>query len=328
MSPLRFPTDLPAHLTGRFALSSRVASEHDHRQRDDRPLRDDHKLLDPTAIRGLAGRLGLRPTKQRGQNFVTDANTVRRIVALAEVTPDDVVVEIGPGLGSLTLGLLHRARRVIAIEIDPLLAGALPDTVARLAPDRSAALTVITADALRVDTLPEPPTKVVANLPYNVSVPVLLHLLATFDSWRHGLVMVQAEVADRLVAGPGSKVYGVPSVKLAWYASARPAGKVPPAVFWPVPNVDSGLVAFARHDPPPGVAREAVFAVVDAAFAQRRKTLRAALAGWAGGPDRAEKVLVEAGVSPQARGEALTVTQFAAIAAAAGRSGLDGRLSR
>lgn len=324
MSPLRTPTDLPAHLTGRFALSSRVASEHDHRQRDDQPLHDDHKLLDPTAIRGLAAQLGLRPTKQRGQNFVTDANTVRRIVALAEVTPDDVVVEIGPGLGSLTLGLLHKARRVIAIEIDELLAGALPDTVARLAPARADALTVITADALRVDTLPEPPTKVVANLPYNVSVPVLLHLLATFDSWRHGLVMVQAEVADRLVAGPGSKTYGIPSLKLAWYASSRRVGSVAPSVFWPVPNVDSGLVAIERRPPvATTAAREDVFAVIDAAFAQRRKMLRSALSGLVGSSAAASAVLEAAGVDPQLRGEQLEIADFARIAEALARA--DGR---
>jgi 16S rRNA (adenine1518-N6/adenine1519-N6)-dimethyltransferase len=302
-----------------------VASEHDHRQRDDRPLPDrprhEQTLLDPTAIRGLAAELGLRPTKQRGQNFVTDANTVRRIVALAEVTPDDVVVEIGPGLGSLTLGLLYKARRVIAIEIDPLLAGALPDTVARLAPDRADALTVITADALRVDELPEPPTKVVANLPYNVSVPVLLHLLATFDSWRHGLVMVQSEVADRLVAGPGSKTYGIPSLKLAWYASSRRVGSVAPSVFWPVPNVDSGLVALDRRPPvETTAAREDVFAVIDAAFAQRRKMLRSALAGLVGSSAAASAVLEAAGVDPQIRGEQLEIADFARIAESLARA--------
>lgn len=275
----------------------------------------DQRLLDPTAVRGLATELGLRPTKQRGQNFVTDANTVRRIVALAGVGEDDVVVEVGPGLGSLTLGLLHRARRVIAIEIDELLAGALPATVERLAPDRAAALTVLTADAMRVDALPEPPTKVVANLPYNVSVPVLLHLLATFDSWRYGLVMVQSEVADRLVAGPGSKTYGIPSLKLAWYADSRRVGSVAPSVFWPVPNVDSGLVALDRRDPPAtSASRAQVFAVIDAAFAQRRKMLRSALAGTAGSSAAASAVLERAGVDPQTRGEQLGIADFARIA--------------
>jgi 16S rRNA (adenine1518-N6/adenine1519-N6)-dimethyltransferase len=272
-------------------------------------------LLDPTAVRELAGQLGLRPSKQRGQNFVTDANTVRRIVAAARLTEDDVVLEVGPGLGSLTLGLLQAARRVIAIEIDDLLAAQLPQTVAARLPERAAALTVINADALRVDTMPEPPTAVVANLPYNVAVPVLLHLLATFDSWGRGLVMVQAEVADRLAAGPGSKTYGVPSVKVAWYAAANRVGSVSPTVFWPVPNVESGLVAVNRRPPPETTAsRDQVFAVVDAAFSQRRKMLRSALAGLAGSPVLASAAVVAAGLDPKARGETLDVTDFARIA--------------
>jgi len=283
------------------------------------PAADDHRppgeLLDPTAVRGLVAGLGLRPTKQRGQNFVTDANTVRRIVTLAEVGPTDVVLEIGPGLGSLTLGLLQRADRVIAIEIDQVLAGALPGTVARYAPERADRLAVITADALRVEELPVPPTKVVANLPYNVSVPVLLHLLERFADWRHGLVMVQSEVADRLVAGPGSKTYGIPSLKLAWYASARRVGNVAPSVFWPVPNVDSGLVALDRRDPVPTTApRERVFAVIDAAFAQRRKMLRSALSGLVGSSAAASAVLERAGIDPQVRGEQLGIADFARIA--------------
>jgi 16S rRNA (adenine1518-N6/adenine1519-N6)-dimethyltransferase len=270
-------------------------------------------LLGPAEIRELAARLGVRPTKKLGQNFVHDPNTVRRIVAAAGLDSGDVVIEVGPGLGSLTLGLLPAARHVHAVEIDPVLAGALAETAGH--PD---SLTVHRADALRLSVadLTPPPTALVANLPYNVAVPVVLHLLAELPSLRHGLVMVQKEVADRLVAGPGSKVYGIPSVKLAWYASSRNAGRVPPAVFWPVPNVDSGLVAFTRRDPPRAdVPRERVFAVVDAAFAQRRKTLRAALAGWAGGPDRAAAALVAAGVDPGARGESLTIGQFADIAA-------------
>jgi len=280
-------------------------------------------LLGPAEIRELAARLGVAPTKKLGQNFLHDPNTIRRIVTAAGLTPDDVALEVGPGLGSLTLGLVGAVRHVHAVEIDPRLAAALPETVT------AAHLTVHNADAMRVrgaDFDPAP-TMLVANLPYNVAVPVVLHLLAELPSLRGGLVMVQKEVADRLVAGPGSKVYGVPSVKLAWYAQARAAGKVPPAVFWPVPNVDSGLVAFTRHAAPPGVDRTDVFAVVDAAFAQRRKTLRAALAGWAGGADRAEKLLVAAGVSPQARGESLTVAQFAAIAGAAKLSLPGGKLS-
>src|SRR4051812_33239285 len=280
-------------------------------------------LLGPAEIRELAARLGVAPTKKLGQNFVHDPNTVRRIVAAAGLTAQDVVLEVGPGLGSLTLALVGAAAHVHAVEIDRTLAAALSETV------KTDILTVHTADALRLTAgdLNPPPTMLVANLPYNVAVPVVLHLLAELPTLRGGLVMVQKEVADRLVAGPGSKVYGVPSVKLAWYAEARAAGKVPPAVFWPVPNVDSGLVAFAARTPPAGADRRTVFQVVDAAFAQRRKTLRAALAGWAGGADQAEKVLVAAGVSPQARGESLTVRQFAAIAAAATGPGYGGKLS-
>ncbi|ADU06528.1 dimethyladenosine transferase [Micromonospora sp. L5] len=278
-------------------------------------------LLGPAEIRELAARIGVTPTKKLGQNFVHDPNTVRRIVTTAGLTPDDVALEVGPGLGSLTLALLPVAAHVHAVELDPALAAALPETAARFAGAAAERLTVHPADALRVtaDDLAGPaPTALVANLPYNVAVPVVLHLLAELPTLRHGLVMVQKEVADRLVAGPGSKVYGIPSVKLAWYARSRAAGKVPPNVFWPVPNVDSGLVAFTRREPPrPDVPRKAVFAVVDAAFAQRRKTLRAALAGWAGGADRAAAALTAAGVDPSARGESLTVEQFAAIAASA-----------
>ena len=262
-------------------------------------------LLGPAEVRRLAAELGIRPSKSLGQNFVHDPNTVRRIVRMAEVGPSDVVVEVGPGLGSLTLGLLEAAGRVVAIEVDPVLAEALP----RTAPGVS----VVTADALRVRELPgPPPTALVANLPYNVAVPVILTMLERFPSIARGLVMVQQEVADRLTAEPGNRVYGVPTVKLAWYAAARRAGPVPRAVFWPVPNVDSGLVAFTRREPPPG-DREATFAVVDAAFAQRRKTLRAALAPWAGSPQRAEEVLRAAGVDPGLRGEALSVGDFARI---------------
>ena len=272
-------------------------------------------LLDPTAIRELASQLSLRPTKQLGQNFVTDANTVRRIVAASSVTEHDIVLEVGPGLGSLTLGLLQAVRRVIAIEIDELLAAQLPHTVAVRLPERAEALTVINADALRVDALPEPPTAVVANLPYKVAVPVLLHLLATFSSWNRGLVMVQSEVADRLAAMPGSKTYGVPSAKLAWYAAALRAGTVSPTVFWPVPNVESGLVVIERRAQPQTTAtREQVFAVVDAAFGQRRKMLRSALAGLAGSSAEASAAVAAAGVAPTARGETLDVTDFTRIA--------------
>jgi 16S rRNA (adenine1518-N6/adenine1519-N6)-dimethyltransferase len=275
-------------------------------------------LLGPVEVRTLASTLGIRPTKTLGQNFLHDANTIRRIVRTADLRPDDVVLEVGPGLGSLTLGLLAAVRRVVAVEIDPVLAAALPATVADRLPEHADRLEVVLADALRVDSVPgPPPTALVANLPYNVAVPVVLHLLETLPSLRTVLVMVQAEVADRLAAGPGSRTYGVPSVKAAWYADVRRAGAVGRAVFWPAPNVDSGLVAMTRRDTPAGVDRKAVFTLVDAAFAQRRKTLRAALAGWAGSADRAERVLRAAGVDPKARGEALSVQQYVAIATAA-----------
>jgi 16S rRNA (adenine1518-N6/adenine1519-N6)-dimethyltransferase len=274
------------------------------------------RLLGPADVRSLAVSLGIRPTKQRGQNFVIDANTVRRIVRAAELRPDDVVVEVGPGLGSLTLALLDQVRRVVAIEVDPVLAAALPGTVAEHAPAQADRLEVIAADALRLTYVPGPaPTALVANLPYNVSVPVLLHLMALLPTLRHGLVMVQSEVADRLTAGPGSRVYGVPSVKAAWFAEVRRAGAVGRNVFWPAPNVDSGLVAW-RHRIPPAVSvsRQQVFAVVDAAFAQRRKTLRSTLKAIAGSAAAAEAALGRAGVDPQARGEQLSVGDFARIA--------------
>jgi 16S rRNA (adenine1518-N6/adenine1519-N6)-dimethyltransferase len=278
------------------------------------------RLLSPVDVRELAGRLGVRPSRRLGQNFVVEQGTVRRIAALAAPGPGDVVLEVGPGLGSLTLALLGAgAGRVVAVEIDRVLADALPRTLAERAPARADQVTVINADALRVGQhdLPAPPSMLVANLPYNVAVPVVLHLLAALPSLARGLIMVQAEVADRMCAAPGSRVYGVPSVKLAWYAAARPAGTVPRTVFWPVPNVDSRLVAFTRGEPPATSAtREEVFALVDAAFGQRRKTLRAALAGWAGSAPEAERLLRAAGIDPGTRGEALSVAQFARLAAA------------
>lgn len=278
------------------------------------------RLLGAAQIRARAADLGLRPTKQWGQNFVVDANTVERIVRLAEVADRDVVVEVGPGLGSLTLALLPVVARVVAVEVDPALAAALPDTVAALAPDLADRLDVVPADALTLTGLPgPPPTALVANLPYNVSVPVLLRLLELFPTIERVLVMVQLEVAQRLAAQPGTKAYGIPSVKAAWYAQVRLAGLVPRSVFWPVPNVDSGLVALTRRDPPATTATRAeVFACIDAAFAQRRKTLRAALAGWAGSAARAEAILRAAGIDPSLRGERLGVEEFAAIAAGRG----------
>ena len=293
------------------------------------------RLLGPTEIRELAARLGVEPSKRLGQNFVVDGGTVSRITALADLSPDDVVLEVGPGFGSLTLPLLAAARRVIAVELDRALAAELPVTVAARAPHLAGRLDVVTADAARVGQLPgEPPTVLVANLPYNASVPVVLHLLATVPSLARGLVMVQAEVADRMCAPPGSRTYGVPSAKLAWFATARRSGSVGRAVFWPVPRVDSGLVSLMRLAEPDAAVvrgtarREDTFAVIDAAFSQRRKTLRAALAAWAGSPGAAEAVLRAAGVDPALRGEALGIADFARIAAAAARSAGPDTISR
>jgi 16S rRNA (adenine1518-N6/adenine1519-N6)-dimethyltransferase len=269
-------------------------------------------LLGPVEIRALAEELDLQPTKRLGQNFVVDANTVRRIVRTAGVERGDEVLEVGPGLGSLTLGLLEAGARVTAVEIDRRLAARLPETVAELAPD--AALTVITEDALRIEALPVPPRRLVANLPYNVSVPVLLHLLERVESLETALVMVQAEVGQRLAAPPGSKVYGSPSVKAAWYGEWSAAGMVSRQVFWPVPNVDSILVAFRRR-PAPGTEaeRREVFRLVDAAFGQRRKMLRQALGEVLGGSAAASARLERAGVPPTARGERLGVEDFLRI---------------
>ncbi|KQR12161.1 16S rRNA (adenine(1518)-N(6)/adenine(1519)-N(6))-dimethyltransferase RsmA [Cellulomonas sp. Leaf334] len=291
-------------------------------------------LLGPAEIRELAERAGVRPTKQLGQNFVLDGGTVRKIVRQADVVEGDRVVEVGPGLGSLTLGLLEAGADVVAVEIDPTLARLLPATVARHVPGLTVVegaddeavvlrddagrdrLTIVLADALDVHALPGPrPVALVANLPYNVSVPVLLTFLERFDSLERVLVMVQAEVADRLAAPPGSRTYGVPSAKAAWYASARRTATVGRSVFWPAPNVDSALVRFDRREPPAtDASREAVFAVVDAAFAQRRKMLRSALSALAGSADAAVAALEAAGVDPQARGERVDIAGFARIA--------------
>lgn len=273
-------------------------------------------LLGAVDIRELASRLDVTPTKKLGQNFVTDPNTIRRIVAAAKLSGSETVVEIGPGLGSLTLGLLEVAKKVIAVEIDPKMAAELESTIAKRAPGKDFLL--VRDDALKVQTLPTDPDALVANLPYNISVPVLLHFLEHFSSIQTGLVLVQAEVAHRLAAEPGSKIYGIPSVKLAWYAESALAGNVGRNIFWPVPNVDSALVYFAKRAVPLGdeQLRVATFEVADAAFGQRRKTLRQALANWAGSPAEAERLLISAGISPQARGEELDVHQFVAIARA------------
>jgi len=305
-------------------------------------------LLGPAEIRELAAAAGIRPTKTLGQNFVLDAGTVRKIVRQADVEPGDRVVEVGPGLGSLTLGLLEAGADVVAVEIDPVLAGLLPTTIARHVPgltptpsttsehvavtategsdagpvvlrdgDGRERFTLVTADALSVTELPgEQPVAFVANLPYNVSVPVLLTFLERFGSIQRGLVMVQAEVADRLAAPPGSRTYGIPSAKAAWYAATRRTSTIGRSVFWPVPNVDSALVRLDRREPPATTAsREEVFAVVDAAFAQRRKMLRSALAPLAGSAEAAFAAIEAAGVDPAARGERVDIVGFAAIAA-------------
>ncbi|MDL9938216.1 16S rRNA (adenine(1518)-N(6)/adenine(1519)-N(6))-dimethyltransferase RsmA [Gordonia sp. ABSL1-1] len=276
------------------------------------------QLLGPAQIRELAAEVGVRPTKTLGQNFVHDANTVRRIVAASGVGPDDIVLEVGPGLGSLTLALLGTAGRVVAVEIDPVLAQRLPTTIADRAAARADDFEVITADALQVRRadLPVLPTALVANLPYNVAVPVLLHLLGEIPEIETALVMVQAEVADRLAAGPGSRTYGVPSVKARYHGRVSRAGAVGRNVFWPEPKVESGLVRIEREpiysqDP---VTRAAVFEVIDAAFAQRRKTMRSALAGWAGSAVEAERRLRAAGIDPGIRGERLDVADFVRLA--------------
>ncbi|QCB50361.1 16S rRNA (adenine(1518)-N(6)/adenine(1519)-N(6))-dimethyltransferase RsmA [Rhodococcus sp. PAMC28707] len=284
-------------------------------------VREPAALLGPAEVRSLAAELDVRPTKQLGQNFVHDANTVRRIAAAADICGSDTVLEVGPGLGSLTLALLDVADSVIAIEIDPKLASRLPQTVAERAPSLADRLTVVEYDALRIKAadIPGEPAALVANLPYNVAVPVLLHLFSELPSLRTALVMVQAEVADRLAADPGNKIYGIPSVKAGFFGTVKRAGSVGRSVFWPVPKVESGLVRLDRYAEPPwsmdDAHRRAVFAVIDAAFAQRRKTLRAALSGWAGSPVIAERRLREAGIDPSARGETLDAAAYVRLAA-------------
>lgn len=273
-------------------------------------------LLGAGEIRALAADLDVTPTKKLGQNFVVDANTVRKIVQVARVAPDDRVVEVGPGLGSLTLAILEAGASVTAVEIDHRLAERLPTTAAAHGVD-PASLTVVDADALRVTDLPGDPTVLVANLPYNISVPVLLHFLEHFPGIERGVVMVQAEVGERLAAPPGSKIYGAPSVKAAWYGRWRLAGTVSRQVFWPVPNVDSVLVAFERDVEARGTEdeRRRTFQIVDAAFQQRRKMLRQALSGVFGGSAAtASDTLERAGVAPTARGEELSIDDFVRIA--------------
>jgi 16S rRNA (adenine1518-N6/adenine1519-N6)-dimethyltransferase len=274
-------------------------------------------LLGAAQIRELAAQLDLKPSKSLGQNFVIDSNVCTKIVRTAGVTSEDIALEIGPGLGSLTLAMLDVAKSVIAVEIDPRLAQQLPLTVAEhfAHPEN---LTVINKDALAVNDLPVAPTVLVANLPYNVSVPVLLHLLEKFPSLRTGVVMVQAEVADRLAAKPGGKEYGIPSVKAAWWADVKNVGTVSRSIFWPAPNVDSKLVGFTRRETAGSEdSRQKVFTIIDAAFAQRRKMLRSALSSLYGSSSAAEAILIKAGIDPTLRGEALQIESFCKIAAVA-----------
>ncbi len=292
------------------------------------------RLLSAADIRVLADKAGIRPTKTLGQNFVIDPNTIRRIVETAKIGADEHVLEVGPGLGSLTLGLLDASREVTAVEIDPALAGQLAETVASFRPERAQDLHLIHADAMDVtaehlnQTAGSLPTALVANLPYNVAVPVLLHLLAEVETLDHALVMVQEEVADRLAAEPGSKIYGVPSVKSNWYGKLSKAGVIGMKVFWPEPKITSGLVHFRRHDQQDaaniqqGADRDLTFRLIDAAFAQRRKTLRAALGGVLGSPAQAEQLLREAGIDHTLRGERLTISDFAALAVCAAEAGI------
>jgi 16S rRNA (adenine1518-N6/adenine1519-N6)-dimethyltransferase len=274
-------------------------------------------LLGAAQIRELAAQLDLKPSKSLGQNFVIDSNVCTKIVRTAGVTSDDIALEIGPGLGSLTLAMLEVAQSVIAVEIDPRLAQQLPITVAQHF-EHPENLTVINMDALAVDELPVAPTVLVANLPYNVSVPVLLHLLEKFPTLRTGVVMVQAEVADRLAAKPGGKEYGIPSVKAAWWADVKNVGTVSRSIFWPAPNVDSKLVGFTRRETAGSEeSRAKVFTIIDAAFAQRRKMLRSALSSLYGSSSAAEAILIKAGIDPTLRGEALQVESFCKIAAVA-----------
>ena len=271
-------------------------------------------LLVAAEIREIAERIGLRPTKKLGQNFVVDANTCRKIVKSADVGPTDIALEIGPGLGSLTLAMLESASEVIAIEIDERLAAELPETAERHGFD-SSKLTIINQDAMGITTLPKDPTVLVANLPYNVSVPVLLRFLELFPTLRSGVVMVQSEVADRLVAKPNSKTYGSPSVKATWWADLTSAGTVSRSIFWPVPNVDSSLVRFVRHESAGDESlRKATFKIIDAAFAQRRKMMRAALSDLCGGSAAASSIIEASGIDPTIRGEALQLSDFIKIA--------------
>ena len=281
-----------------------------------------NQLLTPTEIRELASKLDLKPTKKLGQNFVTDQNTVEKIVRTSKVSKDSVVLEVGPGLGSLTLALLATGAKVFAVEIDQRLAELLPIT-AKSKGFSGDQLEVINKDALEITTNDiKNPNILVANLPYNVSVPVIIHILETFPSIENYLVMVQSEVADRLAASPGSRTYGSPSVKLQWYGEVSKAGSVSRSVFWPVPNVDSDLVQITRKKDVDQSIRKELFAVVDAAFSQRRKMLRSALSSMCAGSEKASEILESAQIDPQLRGEALNVDDYVRLTYAMKKSGI------
>ncbi|MDP4986455.1 MAG: 16S rRNA (adenine(1518)-N(6)/adenine(1519)-N(6))-dimethyltransferase RsmA [Candidatus Nanopelagicales bacterium] len=281
-----------------------------------------NQLLNPTEIRELAAKLGLKPTKKLGQNFVIDQNTVEKIVRTSNVSKDSIVLEVGPGLGSLTLGLMATGAKVIAVEIDERLAQLLPNT-AKAKGFGESQLIVINKDALEISKSDvNNPDVLVANLPYNVSVPVIIHILETFPSIKNYLVMVQSEVADRLAANPGSRTYGSPSVKLQWYAEVSKAGSISRNVFWPVPNVDSDLVQLHRRNNVDESIRKELFAVVDAAFSQRRKMLRSALSSMCGGSEKASEILESVQIDPRLRGEALNVSDYVRLTEGMKKSGV------
>ena len=281
-----------------------------------------NQLLNPTEIRELAAKLGLKPTKKLGQNFVIDQNMVEKIVRTSNVSKDSIVLEVGPGLGSLTLGLMATGAKVIAVEIDERLAEILPNT-AKAKGFGESQLIVINKDALEISKSDvNNPDVLVANLPYNVSVPVIIHILETFPSIKNYLVMVQSEVADRLAASPGSRTYGSPSVKLQWYAEVSKAGSISRNVFWPVPNVDSDLVQLHRRNNVDESIRKELFAVVDAAFSQRRKMLRSALSSMCGGSEKASEILESVQIDPRLRGEALNVSDYVRLTEGMKKSGV------
>jgi len=281
-----------------------------------------NQLLNPTEIRELAAKLGLKPTKKLGQNFVIDQNTVEKIVRTSNVSKDSIVLEVGPGLGSLTLALMAKGAKVIAVEIDERLAQLLPNT-AKAKGFGESQLIVINKDALEISKNDvNNPDVLVANLPYNVSVPVIIHILETFPSIKNYLVMVQSEVADRLAASPGSRTYGSPSVKLQWYAEVSKAGSISRNVFWPVPNVDTDLVQFHRRNNVDESIRKELFAVVDAAFSQRRKMLRSVLSSMCGGSEKASEILESVQIDPRLRGEALNVSDYVRLTEGMKKSGV------